>query len=157
MLEVLKVVTDILMVVACLIGPGMVYYGLRQRARARASKAWPHVMGRVVHSEIHMDENGAGVNVEYGYTVEGVAYKGRRLRFIERDLDFAGAQEEHARYHPGAEVPVYFDPAKPSDAALVQDARGSFWWLVFGALGSVFTLVAAIAYVTGNMDLLRSE
>jgi hypothetical protein len=82
-LAVLKVVMNTAMALACLIGPGMLLYGLRQRARARASEAWPHVMGKIASSDIITNEDGSRVVVEYDYAVEGVAYRGKRLRFVD--------------------------------------------------------------------------
>jgi hypothetical protein len=57
-----------------------------------------------------------------------------------------GAEVHLARYPVDAQVPVYFDPEKPSDAVLTRTAPGASAFLWVGAAILALVLVAAIMY-----------
>lgn len=145
MLIALEVIMTICRVVLSAIGPGMIFVGLRLRSKARASQSWLQVMGRVAKAALMKDGDGMAVEaaVEYDYSVNGVSYRGKRLRFggWYRRLPFIQADLE--RYRPGFEVAVFYDPNKPSDAVLLREAKGTLLWILVGIL---MTVVAAVTW-----------
>jgi hypothetical protein len=96
------------------------YYGGKFEERS----SWPSTQGVVVKNSTgtyrHRDtktgvwENRAYRNFEYTYEVDGRAYSGTEFGYSEGvtvDMD--------AQYPVGAKVPVFYDPADPSQAALI--------------------------------------
>ena len=117
------------------------------------SSGWPTVPGKVLESHVrlnsHDEENRPpsftySLDVVYSYRVEGVEYRGTRLRFSGSPAYREGAEALKAlrSYAVGATVQVHFDPALSGDSSL--DAQiGSSWFLpVFGLvlLGGAITM-----------------
>jgi hypothetical protein len=151
---IVRVICAVLMLAVSTIGPGMVFYGLRQRSKLRASAAWPRVDGRITKSAIEKDSDGddADVSVEYAYSVKDVSYLGKRVRFGGWNAMPQNLQAELDRYRPGTAVAVFFDPDKPSEAVLMRDTDGSRWWIWLGILMIVMSLVGFAAFIFGDPD-----
>jgi hypothetical protein len=93
----------------------------------KASPQWPSVMGRVTRSKVtpqnQMDPHSREwqVEVNYTYTVNGLPFKGNRIRALLPRLDSeAEALAIQQRFPEGAEVPVYYDPGKPQSSVLIS-------------------------------------
>lgn len=133
-----------LLVVMIGAGIGIVVGGLRQRARAIRSRAWPFVEGKVAESRLGYyntpgDDPQAAVPtpvVKYSYTIDGVNYTGANIR-LPGDLKGytrTSAAREVARYPRGMEVRVFYDPAKPSVSILIPGGTSGFLQIFLGSL-----------------------
>jgi hypothetical protein len=139
------------LVVLSAIGPGMIFVGLRLRIKARASQGWLQVMGKVANAAVSKDGEGMDVEVavEYDYSVNGVSYKGKRLRFGGWYRTPALIQADLERYKPGSEVVVFYNPNKPSDAVLLREAKGTFLWILVGILMTAAAVMAVWDHMNG--------
>jgi hypothetical protein len=89
---------------------------------SRVSRSWPSTEATIQTSEI-IDK---GVRrpreqprVTYTYSVAGTQYQGERINFSFADIfDKKEAEAALAPYPLHARVPVYYDPAKPSESSL---------------------------------------
>ena len=132
----------------------MTVHLVRLRALARASMAWPKVLGRVTQADVVNAISWGGsdndefyrVLLRYAYRVADRHYVGTRISFRSRNLSQKSAAATAARLPRGAEVEVYYDPASPADAVLEPGAlalddlwltalllyAGSIWLLLPG-------------------------
>jgi hypothetical protein len=93
-------------------------------AVARDSRAWPTVVGRVVHSEIRPNRRVNGLPgyrtlVRYEYAVDGEEYEGRDL--ASGDFPYRSARSATRRLQPyavGSTVVVRYFPTEPELAVL---------------------------------------
>jgi hypothetical protein len=96
----------------------------------QASPGWPSVEGEIIASRAFArnetgDQRGTPTHewlteVHYRYTVNGVNYKGNRIRALGRlHFDQASAIQELTPFQAGQHVPVYYDPKDPSSSVLV--------------------------------------
>ena len=108
-------------------------------SRAMHSKHWPTTEGVVIAYQ--EDPN-------YRYSVAGHAYVGSQVscnRFVSSTADRKNTERNVARYYLGARVTVYYDPNKPSVAALETDFDSSIFiaiaalllFCVFGGFGFI--------------------
>ena len=58
--------------------------------------------------------------VRYQYTCVGRSYSGYRISFRSQEYSRAEAEQIAARYTPGNQVTLYYDPLHPSEAVLEQ-------------------------------------
>jgi len=120
-------------------------------SQGHASLDWPQVEGVVLLSEswpLGAARGGEryGLNVLYGYTVDGQDFEGRRLEF-KRSLaqrDEQAALEAMTLLEVGAPVTVFHHPSYPELAVLAPGTDPSAW----GGLGFAVLLlvVATIAW-----------
>jgi hypothetical protein len=107
----------------------MIFNGnLKALLRARRSKIWPACLGRVVSADLVYVgfRSGWKVNIQYKYRLDGVEYTGQRVDFAYFDsYSRREAEEIMARFPQDAERSVFYDPARPGEAALVQTAHGA--------------------------------
>jgi|SRR5208283_1250256 len=114
---------------------------LRNFYRGSATSNWTQTTGRIIRSYVFVEsgDDGQGYTpkVEYEYTYQGSAYRGKRLRFGQiGSWSRKQAEEILARFQEGSTVPVFVDPAKPKNAVLI---RGTSWGnLAIAAAGFVF-------------------
>ncbi len=135
-----------------LIGAGLLAYGFYQRSKVRASQSWPQVMGTITKAEILLDRgpdsSGYSIVVLYDYTVDGVRHTGKRIGFSQRSTSRKKrAQERLDRYPVNSTVPVFFDPANPTDAVLVREYPDA---TLLTVLGSGLLVLAAVILVFGR-------
>ncbi len=134
-----------------LVGAAMFAIWLFLRKKAKATGQWPSTRGRVVASDVyrHPDtENGPGsedVRVAYDYEVAGATLRGNRV-----SLSGSGSgttKAKLARYQPGTEVDVFYDPQKPASAVLERKLPGNL--VLFPIVGTVFFIVGAAITLSG--------
>ena len=109
---------------------GIILFTRRKVARA---SGWPSTMGTVTESRIQMRSNSEGGRtsypfVQYAYQVMGRSYRGEKV-MPGIDVGGSGAQKVVARYPVGAQVLVYYDPEKASEALLERGMPGHIKWL----------------------------
>lgn len=105
--------------------------------KAGAARSWPTAAGTVLESalESRRSSNNRGwVNyprVIYTYTVSGQSYASSRIA-PGMEVGGTGAPGVIAKYPPGAQVKVYYNPQNPSDAVLETNTPASvkILWLV---------------------------
>lgn len=120
----------VVLVFFTLAGLAMAAWGWRNIARARKTRHWLRTEGTV-------EQSGASRAVRY--TVAGTAY---RLA-AAADGDAAPA----AAVPPaGAKVDVYYDPARPGDAALSRYEGRDDWLIVAIGLGAALFGLGALLF-----------
>jgi hypothetical protein len=144
-------------------GGFMIWYGLRSRKLASASKTWPSTPGKIVTSWVRETESTDSENrttttyvaeVEYEYKVDGQPLQGNRVQFgLGGSGNSTALRAIVKRYPVGAEVQVFYDPAKPKQCTLEQKAAGSAMILLFlGVLFLVFAPCVTALVVFLNKD-----
>lgn len=103
------------------------------RRRMAAVSQWPSTMGTVHGSylERRSSSEGGYTNypvVQYSYQVSGQAYQGVKIA-PGPEVGGTGAGKVIARYPIGAQVMVFYNPQKPSDAVLETKAPAQ--WLMW--------------------------
>lgn len=125
----------------------------------KASKSWPSVPGRVVHTSYRekVVKTSRSTStfyvplVQYEYQVGNETYLGTRLEFSEESCANTEKLFEILGSLPiGSPVAVFYDPAKPGDAVLQRRDRAN----VFMAFAGWVLVVVGIAALF-NVNLLR--
>ena len=127
---------------------GTIWYFVYASQRAWAAEEWPVAEGRVLANRVDFsqstDDDGDTVTsyvpvVTFEYPVGGRRYRSERLYLNERetfDMD-SDARAFLYQYRPGTELEVYYNPADPSDAAVIIE--GPSWLiLLFTGMGAIF-------------------
>lgn len=129
--------------VTLIAGGLLVFLSIRSRKKAGASQSWPSAAGTVKVSTVREgtstdDDNRISTyyypSVEYEYSVAGQTYTGKNIHFggVAGYGNPGQVQPILSSYPVGASVPVYYNPAKPSEAVLERKAGGSKFLLVAG-------------------------
>jgi hypothetical protein len=124
---------------------------LYQQSASKATRDWSSVTGRVLTSKVvpkSSSNRSTTPAVTYTYEVAGKIYKGETILpgWIQRSSP-EYARKIVARYPKGANVTVYYNPKKPSEACLERYsmAKAQEWkWLIGGVL--MLPLVAFLVY-----------
>jgi hypothetical protein len=106
------------------------------RRRMAVVSQWPSTMGSVLMSKTQWRSSGENGSteypvVQYSYQVNGQAFQGMKIA-PGPEVGGMGAKKVVARYPAGAQVMVFYDPQKPSDAVLEKKAPAQwlFWLLL---------------------------
>lgn len=151
---------------------GLVLWKIRKLRRAvAAAKSWPSTRGRVVEGSIRertipLPRGGRAVEYHailvYEYGVAGGAYRSDRFNVDGPQVfSFRRRAERHlARWPAGAEVTVYYDPARPDRATLSRRAQGiaSLWLALILGGGVAAGLLGVLVFepgIFGRAPLLR--
>ena len=124
-------------------GVFLIYKYFKLRQQSTASQTWPGTAGQVVEVKVdrsrHTDSDDDtyytyAPNVTYTYQVGGQSFTGMSLTFGIREShrNQAKAQAVAARYSPGQQVAVFYNPAKPEEAALERRTSGTTASLIVG-------------------------
>ena len=111
---------------------GIIFF---MRRRMAAVSQWPSTMGTVHASflERRSSSEGGYTNypvVQYSYHVGGQAYQGMKIA-PGPEVGGTGAGKVVGRYPAGAQVMVFYNPQKPSDAVLETKAPAQWiMWLI---------------------------
>ena len=102
------------------------------RRKVAQAASWPSTLGTVTLSTIQMRSDSEGGStaypvVHYSYNVMGQPYQGRKV-MPGPDIGGSGARKVVERYLQGAQVMVYYNPQKPSDALLERGMPGFIKW-----------------------------
>ena len=114
----------------------------RNKNKAKASEGWPQVEGRVVSTNIRVDEmddeDSYRVSyipeVHFEYHVEGLLFDGKRIAFGS-EVSFGMRKKAEAfltEYPVGSAVSVFYNPDNPKEAVLSQKMRSMTAGLVVG-------------------------
>jgi Protein of unknown function (DUF3592) len=149
------------------LGSFLIYRTQQSKKKAQVSQNWPSTPGQVTDSHVSRSQStdsdgdtsiSYSARVAYTYQVGGQAYSGQNnaFGFNPSYSSESKAQAEAARYPVGSQVPVYYDPGKPSDAVLERQASGSKVAMILGIIFIVigicvacpvmlFTLISALS------------
>lgn len=110
---------------------GIIYF---MRKRMAVVSTWPTTMGTVTNSFVEQRSDSEGTTsypvVQYSYQVGGQSYQSSK-RAPGMEVGGTGARSVVARYPVGAQVMVFYDPQKPSDAVLERSAPAQWlMWLI---------------------------
>lgn len=123
-------IVGIVLVILNAVFLGIIYF---MRRRMAVVSQWPSTMGTVVMSMIEWrsDSDSGRIAypvVQYSYQVNGQAYQSTKLA-PGPEMGGSGANKVVAKYPAGAQVMVFYDPQKPSDAVLERKAPAM--WLMW--------------------------
>jgi len=122
-------------------------------AQAQRAAAWAKASGKIVTSRLVTEKrNGKEIKaprVEYEFTIAFHRYRGRRVNFAEV-LAGPDAVATVARYPVGAAVPVYYDPANPTESVIERDLPP-----FFRAIWTVVAVLTVLILAVGWHYLLR--
>jgi hypothetical protein len=109
---------------------GIIFF---MRRRMAVVSQWPSTMGTITASSIEQRHSSEGgwvdyPVVQYSYQVAGHPYQGMKLA-PGPEVGGSGARKVVARYPAGAQVMVFYNPQKPSDAVLETKAPAQ--WLMW--------------------------
>jgi hypothetical protein len=108
---------------------GLIFFTQRKVAQA---STWSATLGTVTFSTVERRSSGDGYSyypvVNYAYQVMGQSYQGNRI-MPGPAVGGSGARKVVASYPAGAQVMVYYDPNKPSEAVLERSLPGYIKWL----------------------------
>lgn len=134
------------------VGLVLIYMYFRNLAQVRSSEGWPASQGTILESWVResttTDDDGSTSShyypeVLYTYQVMGVEYQGDKLTFGPKS---GGAQSKATRivsnYPKGANVTVYYDPAKPSNAVLERNISRTL--LIYGV---IFLVIGVLFFI----------
>ena len=130
---------------------GIIYF---MRRRMAVVSTWPSTMGTVVNSFLEQRSDSEGTTnypvVQYSYQVAGQTYQSSK-RAPGMEVGGTGAGKVIARYPVGAQVMVFYDPQKPSDAVLERNAPAQWlMWLLLGVFD--LALCGAIPIIWFSMN-----
>jgi hypothetical protein len=130
---------------------GIIFFTRRKVSQAAS---WPSTLGTVILSTIQMRSDSEGGStaypvVHYSYQVMGQAYQGRKV-MPGPDIGGSGARKVVERYPEGAQVMVYYNPQKPSDALLERGMPGfiKWFWIILVIIDVFLLALGAVLFFT---------
>lgn len=130
---------------------GIIFFTRRKVAQAAS---WPSTLGMVTSSRIEMRSSSEGGStpypmVNYSYQVSGQPYQGNKV-MPGPDVGGSGARKVVERYPAGAQVMVYYNPEKPSEALLERSSPGfiKLFWIILIVLDIFLCGLGAVLFST---------
>ncbi len=115
--------------ILCALGAALVVAGLAMWRAGRETRGYTRTRGRIVRAEVEeiprtSEEGGTRFRpvVRYAFEARGRTHESERLSAGSGSAgspDVDDARRDVARYPPGTEVDVWFDPRDPSRSVLV--------------------------------------
>ncbi len=147
MSSLLLLIIDVGFLVVCY---GIPAYAAWLFVTGMRSRSWPSVQGTITTSRVDWivlaSRRSAFSQIlvlTYSYTVDGQPYTGKRIDIAPSGwLSRETAAQRHAKYPRGAQVAVFYSPAKPSLATLVKGVPRHLWsfYLIAGVLALLVLL-----------------
>ena len=144
------------------LGVYLIIHSQRSKQKAAMSQTWPMVKGLITETNISTQEHNETLRfvpvVRYTYEVDGLTYESRQITFGS-GVEFGSRQKAAdylAAYPLDAEVSVYYNPEKPSEAVLQQAAKKTTVGLVIGIGLVVITLCLACLMTSGILRLVTN-
>lgn len=143
-------------VILGLVGAGGLAFAVSQIHQSFSRRHWQQTTGRVMKSEVRRTAEQADgsptidVLATYSYIANGRTFTGDRLGLytgLFGHTRMSRALEHMKRLAPGAEIPVWFDPANPADAVADKSVPVAFW--AIAGLGLLF-VVGALNVLFGS-------
>lgn len=87
-------------------------------ARQLESRNFNQTTGTILESEAVVEGESRKLKLSYSYRVKGKEYTGKDHTFGVSSIGMSDTRSIAARYQPGQQVTVYFNPSNPSSAVL---------------------------------------
>jgi hypothetical protein len=147
MTALLAVVVVAIGLILLRIGVAMLWLVFCELRRARATRTWPSVSGRVLESTVEevTDSEGSAYRprVAYAYSVAGEEYSSECVSVGQgTTASRRRAEQTTQRYPVGSRVAVHHDPSRPSQAVL--ETGVGCGTLVGLALGTSFVVCGLV-------------
>ncbi len=132
------------------------YY--KNKQKISASQAWPATNGQIKAAQVIEDSNPEGstyaADIQYTYQIGGQEYIGKNIAIGGEgsSLSAKTVKDQVARYPVGKQVTVYYNPARPEEAALERRISGGNCFLVVAIL-----LLAVAACMVASLLYLAME
>ena len=152
--------------VFAVLGIGLLFFGLRDRKKAKAAEAWPTVNGVIVSSRLDQNTRTGRRDgrtytqityapvIEYTYEVSGKTYQGNHIfPGATMSYDLGTAQNIVNRYQPGSRATVHYDSGNPVEAVLEIKAKGGNLFVI---IGGVFAVMGVIGFCIGALIMFVS-
>ncbi len=115
----------------------------------RVAQGWPTTTGRIMRSEVVKEDVGRTYSytpfISYEYSTGGYTYQSEHYSFIPHlSSDERVAVAKCAKYTEGQSVTVYYNPAKPSEAAIETRIISFDLYLLWGLLGVALLIPGAL-------------
>jgi len=131
---------------------GISAYAARLFVIGLRSRSWPSVQGTITTSRVEMALFGRQSTfkpiliLSYSYSVDGQPYSGKRIAIAPSGWFSMGTPAQlHAKYPEDAQVAVFYSPANPSLATLVNGVPGYLW--SFYLIAGMFALLGLLFVV----------
>lgn len=125
--------------IAMIGGGGYMWYEQDQRINS-----YETTEGTVLSSQVYDDPNGADyIDISYEYTANGETYRSSNVEPGNGDdsMSRSRAEEFVENHSQGEPITVYYDPANPANAYLIEEQTIIFTAMAgFGALVTIVTL-----------------
>ena len=111
----------LVIIVPGLIGLALMGYGLSLTIKGQRAKRWPTAEGIIQGSSWKQSGHGVKGRLAYKYNVKGKEYLGKKRKLIDTEVHWMiswGETSIATKYWKGRQVPVYYNPEKPSQAIL---------------------------------------
>lgn len=123
----------------------------------QASKLWPTVQGKIIHSAVVSDTSSQGktsysADIQFTYRVGGRDYQSSQVGIepgpgASSSSDPSGARQTVARYPVGNTVTVYYKSDKPL-LGVLQTGVSTMTWVLIG-IGGFFIFIGASFVLAG--------
>jgi hypothetical protein len=135
-------------------GAGMLLGMWFMQDRARRSQSWPTTLGTVLEARVE-ERSGEKKKyrpiIRYAYAVNGAAYESDRYSFGSTRQSKNAADGLCAKYPPGSQVQVHYDPARPSEAVLILPPAGGT--VPLGIAGALVLAAGALVFTLSFRSL----
>lgn len=135
---VTRAVPFVLGLIFIALGSCFAWWMLRTYGRVAPSYRWPEVRATVLDSRLEEFQPTPNsppefrLAVRYRYPHEGAIFHSSQVRSrVKPYLRRADAEEDLARWAPGAQVPAWVDPGRPDYALLERDSRAVLYATAF--------------------------
>jgi hypothetical protein len=147
------------------LGAVLILLYFRNKQKAKASETWPSTSGRIISTDIRVDEYDDDDDsfkvryvpvVQYEYQVGEENFEGKRIAFGS-DLTFVSrgkAQQFLEKYPQDQEVDVFYNPEKPKESVLAQKMRSMTAALIVGIVLIALMICFLCPVSFGAVDLL---
>jgi hypothetical protein len=119
----------------------LLFRAISERRKLQSANTWPSAQGVILASCVEEDDSRNAVGkvavtfmpvVSYEYTVLGKTYHGTKVTLGTSGFNYIDASNISKRFPEGAQVPVFYNPAKPEEAVLAPRAAGGLFPLTPG-------------------------
>lgn len=129
--------------------------------KLRRAAAWSVATARITKSAVESERlsNGSVRNrpaVHFDYQVGGRHYEGSRVHVVDGAGNAGKPDEALAHYPVGAAVPVYYNPADPSEAALERNPPLSMG-AMYAVVSGIFLAGLGAAFVFANLERVMAR
>lgn len=124
-------------VISAIVGPLLLFTGLKELRLADESPNWPAVTGHITKSEIVPGKRIYTLDIEYQYSLGNDSFTGETIAFgmsPYADSDRAVVEKDQQKYLTDTKVTVYRHPTKPHISVLEPGPTDSKWFAPIAGL-----------------------